>query len=55
MIQNVRTVGHPNSTNSLSATNSIYIAIFSQFMPTILTGKAFVKKSCSIVTASRIM
>lgn len=49
------TFSHPSSTRSLSATNSMYIFMRSQFMPIRLQGRASVRNSCSIVTASLIM
>uniref|UniRef100_A0A8W7PH27 Uncharacterized protein n=1 Tax=Anopheles coluzzii TaxID=1518534 RepID=A0A8W7PH27_ANOCL len=45
----------PSSSSKRSATNSMYCDIRSQFMPSISTGSAFVRNSCSIRTASRMI
>ncbi len=48
-----RTFEQPSSTNRRSATNLIYCAIADAFIPTSEHGKASVRNSISIVTASR--
>jgi hypothetical protein len=47
------TFEQPSSTNRRSATNLIYCAIADAFIPTSEHGKASVRNSISIVTASR--
>jgi hypothetical protein len=47
------TFEQPNSINKRSATNLIYCAIADAFIPTSEHGKASVRNSISILTASR--
>lgn len=49
------TFSHLSSTSSLSATNSMYWFMRSLFIPIRRTGRASVRNSCSILTASRMI
>lgn len=49
------TFSHLSSSSSLSATNSMYCFISLQFIPMRLQGRASVRNSCSILTASQMI